>query len=429
MKRAVEKEWKTLVVGTTPDYIDWLRQAAPGKGIFLTDPVMRQAAKEPDPEAGEEILSDLADYEQTGNRLRDHLEHWGLDLDGIACFDCESMELAALLAKQYALPYPSQSAIGLCRDKYLSKLKWQENGLGCPKVRKIGSPEEAEHFWAELQGPVVLKPLTGSGSEHVYLCRSTEECRTRYGQIASALQNKEFHRLYRSSASAQTPIVAEEYIAGDEYSCDFLIDKDQIGLIRMTKKIRATHRPFGTIQGYILDPPFPEEISERAFLEILRKSARSLHIERGICMIDLMLREKEIILLELAPRPGGDCLPYLLRKVYGFDILTFSLDFARQEYLPRTVPLHGTAPAFMGIRIIGEETGILKEIDIKVLAEDPRVLEIGLTKEPGHQVLLPPEDYDSWILGYIIARLDPERDPQNQLFELEGKLNVVMEQA
>jgi biotin carboxylase len=426
MSLPVEKEKRTLVVGTTPDYIEWIRRMAPDKSVFLTDPVIRQGAKEPTPEGREEILCDLADYRLAGTRLEEHLEHWGLALDGIACFDCESMELAAVLAERYAQSYPSRAAIVLCRDKYVSKLKWRENGINCPKTRRVDSPGEAACFQAELDAPVVLKPLTGSGSEHVRLCQSSEECRANYKLILWALQNKRSHRLYRSSEPAHALIVAEEFIDGEEYSCDFMIDNQQIGLIRLTKKIRATNRPFGTIHGYILSPALPEKIGEEAFLETLRKSARSLHIDRGICMLDFMVRNQEMVLLELAPRPGGDCLPQLLKKACGLDILSLTLDFARREQPRWAFHLHSVAPEFMGIRIIAKKGGSLRKIDIKAIEDDPSVLEIGLSKKPGHLVVMPPEDYDSWILGYVIARLEPRQDPRDQLIKLDGKINIVM---
>lgn len=41
-----------LVVGTTTDYVDWLRQAAPGNALYLTDPQLRRAAREAPPPAG-----------------------------------------------------------------------------------------------------------------------------------------------------------------------------------------------------------------------------------------------------------------------------------------------------------------------------------------------------------------------------------------
>ena len=76
-----------LVVGTTTDYIDWIRNARPGGALFLTDPALRRDASEPPPALQEEICCDLADPEAVYDALLAHMETHRLGLSGIACFD------------------------------------------------------------------------------------------------------------------------------------------------------------------------------------------------------------------------------------------------------------------------------------------------------------------------------------------------------
>jgi len=430
MRPSVKTHKTILVVGTTPDYIEWIRRVAPGRALFLTDPQLRRLAKEPGPGPEEEILCDLVDYPQAVSCLAEHLERWGTELGGIACFDCESMDLAAELAARYGLRYPSSEAVGLCRDKYLSKVKWRERGLHCPRAERVHSPDEAARFLAELGAPAVLKPLTGSGSEHVWLCRSAEECRTHYRSIAAALESGRSNRLFRSpspAAPAGPLVLAEEFIDGQEYSCDFIVDGSRIEPIRLTEKIRSRNRPFGTIHGYLLRHDLPPGIESGGFRETLRECASSLGVERAICMLDFMVREGEMVLLEMAPRPGGDCLPPLLRRARGLDILKLSLDFAGQGEIVPADPFDSDFSGYMGIRIIARQGGTLAAIDTDGLQADPRVLEIGLSKKPGHRITLPPEDYDSWILGHIVARVDPGGDPAESLVELDGKICIRMD--
>ena len=125
---------KVLVVGTTADYIEWIQQHCPGRAIFLTDPMLRQRACETNPAQPEEVLCNLSDYYYRSETLKVHLLKWKLCLDGITSFDCESMELAAVIAKDLALSYPSVGAVNNCRDKFVSKKIWQHNGLGPRKL-------------------------------------------------------------------------------------------------------------------------------------------------------------------------------------------------------------------------------------------------------------------------------------------------------
>ena len=74
---------KVLVVGTTSDYIQWIRRCCPGRALFLTDPQIRKQALEPGPSAEEEILCNLADYKLAEKALKNHLKRFDLHLDGI----------------------------------------------------------------------------------------------------------------------------------------------------------------------------------------------------------------------------------------------------------------------------------------------------------------------------------------------------------
>ena len=67
---------KILVVGTTSDYITWLQRVGEGRVLFLTDPLVRQQAKEPAPTPKEEILCNLNNVAQSG------LPCWTISIDG-----------------------------------------------------------------------------------------------------------------------------------------------------------------------------------------------------------------------------------------------------------------------------------------------------------------------------------------------------------
>ena len=69
----------------------------------------------------------------------------------------------------------------------------------------------------------------------------------------------------------------------------------------------------------------------------------------------------------------------------------------------------------------------MKKIDARRLQRDRRVVEIYLTRRPGHQIKMPPEDYDSWLLGHVIFEPDGHSEPEAQCRELIDKLIVEVE--
>ena len=193
-------------------------------------------------------------------------------------------------------------------------------------------------------------------------------------------------------------------------------------------------RPDGTV--YLLEnfnvrsqtrqPLFPVTLTDRidpkAFQQILYKSAMSLGITRAICMLDFIIRGNEVVLLELTPRPGGDCLPFLLKRRLGLDILDLTLDFAQQHAL--RLPQSDKGSPYIGLRLRADREGTLKRIDVRRLHRDPRVLEVHLTRSPGHVIRMPPTDYDSWLLGHAIVMPFKEIGLETQCVELLDLISV-----
>ena len=388
-----------LVVGTTPDYIQWIRVHRPGEALFLTDPGLREEAREPRPDPWEECLAPPQDPLRAMEALRDHLERTGLRPSGVVCYDCPSLDGAAFLARRLGLPFPSPGSVRLCRDKGRSKGLWRRRGIPCPRAFPLPSPEALEAF-LRRPGPWVLKPLRGTGSERVFLCGSPEEARDAWERIRKGRPREE--------------ILGEEVLRGREHSCDFRILPGEVRILRLTRKVPRPEGPFGSTLGYLLPPSPPPETE--ALQVLLRRGAAALGLRRGLACADLFLGPQGWALLELSPRPGGDCLPPLLRVARGWDPILAALEEARGRPLDPEPPREeGT---FLGLRLLASQGGILKRLEGRALEEDPRVRELVWIREPGHRIVLPPEDPDSWVLGHAVARLDEGRDPDLQAREL-----------
>ena len=392
----------------------------------MTDPQLRRTAAEPAPLPGEEILCDLRDDEGVRAALQAHLAMFRQKPAGVACFDCESMALAAVLADDFGLPYPSLAAVGNCRNKYRSKCLWQGAGLHTPQAQLVCSAQEAVRFQHALDCPVVLKPLSGSGSELIFVGTDARSCRQGYQAICRGLRQRRHQRLYMDFSPDDPLILAEGLICGAEYSCDFAVQQGRAVVIRLTRKIPAGLGPFGTIQGYVLTSAAAEGLDTAMLDRTLAQSAAALGIDRAVCMLDFILHEGRMVLLELAPRPGGDCLPFLLRQAYDLDMLKLQLDFARQK------PLHlnrgGNGRPLVGLRIHARKSGVLEHIDCAGLRQDPRVRNIHLIRGQGHRIVLPPDDYDAWLLGHLLFEPEPEIDLAWQCRGLLEKIDVMVAQ-
>ena len=421
---------RVLVVGTTADYIDIINRRFPQRAIFITDVNERARATEPRPGSKDELLCDLGEPEQIVAALREHLNQWRMELSGIACFDCESMPLSAFIAHSFGLCYPSTEAVAKCRDKYACRQVWQRAGLSCPDVELVHNASDAVNFLQRTGGPAVLKPLTGSGSELVLLCYTEDDCVAAFNTLRSRLKHRSNSRMYAPYVCDGRKVdpcrvfVIEEFVRGDEYSCDFAVDGDHVEIVRIARKILDSKQAFGTTLAYLLPSPLPEGVEEDIFRNQLRAAAKSLGLDRAICMLDFIVRDNQTIMIELAPRPGGDCLPPLLLNSCGTDILGYSLDFA--EGCPIISGKSLKWRPLVGVRLFAEHGGEIERIDASDLLKDRRVVECHLKRGPGHRIILPPEDYESRLLGHVIFEPSGSKSIEKECIEIASKLKIEM---
>ena len=428
---------RVLVVGTTPDYVELILRRHPGRAVFLTEQRFRASAKEAPPPAGDELTADLLrPPAEILDLMRGHLGRWGMRLEGITCFDCESLALAAYLARALGLPYASAEAVAAARDKFACKQLWREAGLPAPAAELVGDGDQACAFLERLQrgrsspGALVLKPLTGSGSELVFHCRTAGEVRRAIDAMRTRLAHHHDVRMYapletaRGRCDPREVFVAEEFVRGAEYSCDFVLDRGRVELIRIARKILLPAPPVGTTLAYLLPARLPAGIRRESFRRQVVAAAKSLGLTRAIAMLDFIVRGREAVMLEMTPRPGGDCLPPLILASSGLDMLGAALDFAAGRD-PAIPPPRRWEP-LVGLRLFARRAGTITRLDPRPLAADPRVRAVHLTRAAGHRVVLPPENYDSRILGYAIFAPSSWRRVAAESRELGQRLELEM---
>jgi biotin carboxylase len=422
-----------VVIGTTSDYIDLIRKGHPGRTIFVTDPDERSRAHESRPKMREEILCNLRDTEGVVAALKTHLQQWNMQPAGIACFDCESLELAARIARSFDLPSASPKAIGACRNKFLSKKIWRANNLPCPLAKIIRSSSQIPELLKHFTPPVIIKPLTGSGSELVFKCDTDEDCRRALATIQNQLADHPDTRMYRpgknglSQMDSRREFVIETFIEGREYSSDVIVDGDYLQIIRTSEKLPAPDQTIGTTLAYKVPAQLPAGFDQLLFQRQLIAAAHALGIKRGLCMIDFIVNDRRAYFLELTPRPGGDCLPWLIRESCGLDMLGLSLDFAAG--IPIQLPQASDWKKLVAVRFFALTAGTIRAVDTSGIEQDRRIISYYLRARPGHRVTLPPEDYDSRILGHAVFQPQRNRSLLHQCRQIGAKLSVEMESA
>lgn len=420
-----------LVVGTTPDYILRLSEEIANPLFFLT-----AARFKSEPQLSEippsNLLFDAFDvFEKTLQNLVAFLAEKKIALSGVACFDCESLIMAARLASRLNLPFPPRQAVARSRNKFEARRSWTAAGINSPYASLACDLQETLHFFRTHGEDIVLKPVSGSGSELLFHCMEEEEVRRAVEILEEELPLRKENPLF---APFPDPFrghdihpcrswIAEEFISGEEFSCDFVCRGDEILIVRETGKVKAADKSFGSVLAYTFPPRYPENFKKERLTDILKTAVHSLGFEWGFFMADYVLRQSFPVLIELTPRPGGDSIPDLAKIAAGYDTLGLYLDFVTGTFEPpRAVFMR--PESYASINLFAPKEGKILKLDGSRISSLSHVKKVFLKKSEGERVILPPKDYDNRLLGYCIVTLESGANLVQECRRLEDLLVV-----
>ena len=103
-------------------------------------------------------------------------------------------------------------------------------------------------------------------------------------------------------------------------------------------------------------------------------------------------------------------------------MLKFTMDFSCGKHDPSYPGID--EDGVTGGRIFAQKSGVLRHVDTRRLQNDVRLLDVHIKHAPGHDIKMPPLDYDSWILGHVVFRPDPTLDVVAQLNDICGQVTM-----
>jgi biotin carboxylase len=424
-----------IVAGTTPDYAARIDRKYPGVCLFLLDASFQGNPFLDAIDRASLLFAPLENFEAISQAADRYLSAGRLSPRGIACFDCESMPAASRLALHLRLPYPGPDAVARTRNKFEARRIWKKDGLPSPRAALVSGLQETLRFFQHIKKDIVLKPVSGSGSELLFHCRSEEDVKKSVRIIEEELPRRRSNPLFRpiSVVPGDNPVdpcsswIAEEFVSGPEYSCDFILRDGQIIIMRETGKIKAPDQPFGSILAYTLPPLYPEGFSLESLSHVLKNAAGSLGFARGYFMADYVVTNGHPVIIEMTPRPGGDSIPDLLEIATGRDPIEMYLNFVSGRFSrPERFPV--LPESFASINLYARKRGLITRLDTSRLSSLPWVKTAFLKKGVGDRITLPPDDYDNRLLGYYVISVEQGRNIISLCRQFENLLDVSIEE-
>jgi biotin carboxylase len=229
-------------------------------------------------------------------------------LAGVASSSDHFVATAARAAARLGLPAPDADAVTRCRAKDLQRAALRAAGVLVPAFAVAEDGPGAERAAASIGYPVVVKPVTGSGSVGVRLCRDAGETR----RHAAGL-------LARASDERGTPVpqrvLVEAAVSGPEFSVE-TFDGAVVAVV-------AKHlgpEPHFVETGHDL-PAVLAADAEGRLGDTARQALTALGLGWGAAHTELRLSPAGPVVIEVNPRLAGGMIPVALRAATGVDLV------------------------------------------------------------------------------------------------------------
>lgn len=290
------------------------------------------------------------------------------------------------VAENLGLPSNGIETTKYTTNKYEMRKRLSEFNLPVPQFIDIEVGNNYDET-KKLKYPLIVKPTDRSGSRGVTKVFSEEE-------LGYAIENA-------SKYSFEKHVIVEEFLTGEEFSCECISYKGEHKLLSITKKY-TTGAPHFIETGH-LEPAELDRSIYKKIENILKGTLDALSITTGASHTEIKVDDKgNIGIIEIGARMGGDCIGSdLVYLTTGYDFLNMTIQAACGQK-PDLEKKH--ISQYAGIKFIFDKKDLrqLKKIE----REKPKLLyRVQIDSEEEHLV----ED-SSARLGYFIVVSEEKND-------------------
>lgn len=336
-------------------------------------------------------------------------------VDAIVAADDQGVEIAALAAGQLGLPHNSPFGVAATRNKAMLRRALAKAEVPQPAFAVVNSGEDAETMADALGGPVVMKPISLSGSQGVIRADGPDEAH----RVAERIRRI----LITEGRSPGEPILMERFIPGIEVTVEGLLLDGKLEVLALFDKPDPLDGPY--FEETLLITPsrlHPEMIEE--VVRITERAIAALDLSEGPIHAELRVDGSKAFLIEVAARSiGGLCGRSLRFGLLGTSLETLILRRAlgkpvaglRREQIASgammlPIPNGGTYRAVRG-----------REEALAV----PGITDLEISVHPGDVIRTLPEG--NRYLGFLFAKAASPEDVEHSLRTAHSQLDFIID--
>jgi argininosuccinate lyase len=285
------------------------------------------------------------------------------------------LPVAAEVAAALGLPGPAWEAVDRCRDKANQRRDASAHGLPVPGHVVASTVAEAVAGADLLGWPVVVKPVTGSGSVGVRRCAGRAEVAGHTGRLLATTVNER-------GLPVPGRVLVEQHVAGPEYSVEVFGDT----VVAVVAKHLGPPPHFVEV-GHDLPADVPG--GDGALRALALQALRAMGLGFGAAHVEIRLAACGPVLVEVNPRLAGGMIPELVRAATGVDLVAAQV--AAATGAPVTVAATRSRHASLRFLTV-DEPAVLAENPVAAVLDLPHVVAARLDRRPGDR-LTPARDF------------------------------------
>ncbi|MEB3370944.1 ATP-grasp domain-containing protein [Saccharopolyspora mangrovi] len=307
--------------------------------------------------------------------LLPHLERLQpvLGFDGVATSCDYYLATAARLAERLGLPGPPAEAVETACSKDRTRRLLGETGVPGPAFALAETLRGLEEGAAAMGYPLVVKPVDLCAGMFVRKVNDASELREAFEALQGFPVN--------ARGQQRSPVVLlEELLTGAEVSVESVTFGGRTTVVGVTDKSVAG-APWFVETGHMF-PAALEADTERAVADAAVAAIEALGLDNTVCHTEIKLTADGPKIVEVNPRPAGNQITELIRRVTGIDLAAIYAQVALGEKPDLTSVDTGAASAAISF-LLPPRTGAIEEIRGVEELRDPAVVDYRL-KPAGH---------------------------------------------
>lgn len=345
--------------------------------LFVEEPDVARKRDVDEHLAGSDAELVRWEYQLAGAADRFYLAHRDLVPVAILPGVEYAVPFAARLAERYGVPGASFGAAALLSDKALLRAVTREAGIPNPASERVSSPDEVRAFMAACDGPIVLKPANRQASVGTQVIRDAAAVERAWMECTQQDEG-----IYAPDRAKPLVMLAEQYVAGDEFSVELLVSDGEPLFANVTEK-HLFDGPRPIELGHAVPAPIPPALNDLLVAQT-RRVLGAVGFGSGFAHCEWIVMHGVPYLVECAGRMPGDLIVPMIDRAWRTDMVGAFATVMRGELPP---PLPTEAPAGSGVVFVRADPGEVVSVSgVEAARALDGVLSADVLVSPGDRV-------------------------------------------